>query len=275
MVITTEILPCGALQSYIRCYTLREFDTAGADFTKPLPANHEFTIAFTLSGSIAATDANDKAVISASRKHIIWLQTTFRGAVIFNGEVRLLTILFKPNGFYKLFNLPAGLITNNIFEASDIIDKDIEICSQRLREAKDLMAMKMLADEFLLSQLVKSKAKDHCHSISSTSAVIFRNAGRVNIKSLAYDANMSLKNFELKFTQQVGLPPKLFARITRFNYAILMKIQNKANNWTDISHRCGYYDQMHFIKEFKEFAGDSPLNFYKTTPLPYEDYRKQ
>lgn len=139
MVITTEILPCGALQSYIRCYTLRVFDTAGADFTKPLPANHEFTIAFTLSGSIAATDANDKAVISASRKHIIGLQTTFRGAIIFNGEVKLLTVYFRPNGFYRLFNLPADSTTDNIFKASDIINIDFETCSEQLSEAKDFI----------------------------------------------------------------------------------------------------------------------------------------
>jgi AraC-like DNA-binding protein len=135
--------------------------------------------------------------------------------------------------------------------------------------------MRRVTDKFLLYHLVSSKTSDTYHSISSTSSLIFKNHGDVNIKDLAYEANMSLKRFELKFTEQVGVPPKLYARITRFNYALLLKIQNILKNWTDISHRSGYYDQMHFIKDFKEFAGDSPGNFYKTTPLPDEDYRKQ
>ncbi|MEJ7683207.1 MAG: helix-turn-helix domain-containing protein [Segetibacter sp.] len=131
--------------------------------------------------------------------------------------------------------------------------------------------MKNCSDEFLLEHLVKSKANDPYNSITSASALLFLNPN-INIKKLAYEANMCLKSFELKFACQVGLPPKLFARITRFNYALLLKTQNVLKNWTDIAHKCGYYDQMHFIKEFKQFAGDTPVNFYKETPLPRENY---
>lgn len=272
MVTTTEILPCPALQSYVRCYTLREFDTMGADFMKPLPANHEFTIAFTLSGALSAGDTNYKDIISGSRKHIIGLQTAFNGSVIFNGYVRLFTIQFKPNGFYKLFNIPLNLLTDHIYKASDIMNKNMTIYNEQLNEAKDLTTMKNCTDELLLSHLISSKANDPYNGITSASALIFRNPFTVNIKRLAYEANMSMRSFELKFTRQVGLPPKLFARITRFNYALLMKIQDSSKNWTDISHKCGYYDQMHFIKEFKQFAGDTPVNFYKETPLPEENY---
>lgn len=275
MVTTTEILPCPALQAFVRCYTLREFNTMGADFLKPLPANHEFTIAFTLRGSLYTYNSVFKDLRPASKQHIIGLQTAPKGIVIFNGDVRFFSIQFRPNGFYKLFGIPSNKITNNVFEASDIIYTGMETYNEQLNEAISLMEMKRLTDRFLLSYLVKRKASDPYHSISSTSSFIYKNKGNVNIKRLACDANMSLKRFEIKFTEQVGIPPKLFARITRFNYALLLRIQNISGSWTDISHRCGYYDQMHFIKEFKEFAGDSPGNFYKTTPLPYEDYRKQ
>lgn len=274
MVITTEILPCPALQSYVRCYTLREFNTGGADFIKPLPANHEFTMAFTLSGSLSAVDTSYRDIVAGSRKHIIGLQTAFSGSVIFTGKVRLFTIQFRPNGFFKLFGIPLNLMTDNFYEASDVIDKGMRIYNERLNEAGDLIMMKILTDEFLLKHLIKSKANDPYNSITAASAFLFENSARVNIKRLAYEANMSLRTFELKFTRQVGIPPKLFARITRFNYALLIKIRNISTSWTEISHKCGYYDQMHFIKEFKQFAGDTPLNFYKTTPLPSEDYRK-
>ncbi len=275
MVTTTEILPCPQLQTYIRCYTLREFDTMGADFLKPLPANHELTLAFTLRGSLYTYNTFYKNIKPTSRIHIIGLQTSSKGIVIFNGDVKFFSIQFRPNGFYKLFGIPSHIITDNIYEASDIICNGMATYNEQLNEAINLSEMKKITDKFLLSYLVNCKTFDPYHSITSTSSLIFGNHGNVNIKSLAYQANMSLKRFEVKFTEQVGIPPKLYARITRFNYALLMKVQNISKNWTDICHRSGYYDQMHFIKEFKEFAGDSPGNFYKTTPLPYEDYRKQ
>lgn len=275
MVTTTEILPCPSLQAYIRCYTLREFNTMGADFLKPLPANHEFTMAFTLRGSLYTYDTIYKNLAPTSTKHIIGLQTSSKGIAIFNGGVKLFSIQFRPNGFYRLFSLPSHLITNNVFETLDILPDGLETYDEQLNEALNLSEMKKLTDKFLLSYLANSKAPDPYHSITSTSSLIFANHGNVNIKSLAYEANMSLKRFEVKFAEQVGVPPKLYARITRFNYALLMKVQNALKSWTDISHRSGYYDQMHFIKDFKEFAGDSPGNYYKTTPLPYENYRKQ
>lgn len=275
MVTTTEILPCPQLQTCIRCYTLREFNTMGANFFKPLPANHEFAMAFTLRGSLYTYNTIYKNIAPTATKHIIGLQTSSKGIAVFNGDVKFFSIQFRPNGFYKLFGLPSCLITDNVFETFDIIPTGLETYNEQLNEAQNLSEMKKLTDKFLLSHLVSCKATDPYHSITSTSSLIFLNHGNVSIKSLAYEANMSLKRFEVKFTEQVGVPPKLYARITRFNYALLMKVQNILKNWTDISHRCGYYDQMHFIKEFKEFAGDSPGSFYKTTPLPYENYRKQ
>jgi len=270
MVTTTEILPCPVLQSYVRCYTLREFDTMGADFMKPLPANHEVIMSFILSGSLDTAGLACTDVIPGSGKYITGLQTAYFGSLIYNGNIRFFTIQFRPNGFYKLFNIPLDLITQKIYEASDVIG-GIRTYSERLHEAEDLITLKNCSDEFLLEHLVKSKANDPYNSITSASALLFRNPN-INIKKLAYEANMNLKSFELKFTRQVGLPPKLFARITRFNYALLMKTKNTLKNWTDIAHKCGYYDQMHFIKEFKQFAGDTPVNFYKETPLPRENY---
>lgn len=274
MVITTEILPCPAIQSYVRCYTLREFDTAGVDFFKPLPANHEVTLSFILAGSLSTTKTSFGDIISGSQQHIVGLQTASKGTAVFNGSVRFFTIQFKPNGFYKLFNLPVSLLTDKIYKLSDVLRKDMSGYIENLFEATDTAALKSLTDTLLLSYLLKSKKADPNNSITYTSSVIFKNHGNANIKNLAYEANMCLRTFELRFTEQVGISPKMYARLTRFNRAILIRTKNKAISWTDICHQCGYYDQMHFIKEFKQFAGDSPSGFYKTTPLPFENYRE-
>ena len=89
----------------------------------------------------------------------------------------------------------------------------------------------------------------------------------VNVDQLAYDANMSIRTFERHFIDQVGISPKLFCNITRFNYALALKFKNPQLDWTSIASTCGYYDQMHLIKDFKKFAGYTPTIFQKETHL--------
>jgi len=85
---------------------------------------------------------------------------------------------------------------------------------------------------------------------------------------------MRLRRFEIKFTEQVAYT-KIICTYNTVSLCAINENTNISKNRNDISHQCGYYDQMHAIKEFKEFAGSSPVSFYKKTPLPNENYRKQ
>ncbi len=76
----------------------------------------------------------------------------------------------------------------------------------------------------------------------------------VSLDALALNANMSFRNFERRFTDEVGTPPKLYARITRFYNALENKMLHPNKRWLDIANENGYYDQAHFIKEVKAFS---------------------
>jgi methylphosphotriester-DNA--protein-cysteine methyltransferase len=71
---------------------------------------------------------------------------------------------------------------------------------------------------------------------------------------------MSTRQFERRFTREIGLPPKLYARIARFESALESKALSTADTWTNVANRLGYFDQMHMIKDFKEFSGDVPTS---------------
>jgi transcriptional regulator GlxA family with amidase domain len=100
--------------------------------------------------------------------------------------------------------------------------------------------------------------------------MLFSSTDNLRIEKLAYDANMSIKTFERKFTEQVGVSPKLFVRMIRFNKALSLKVSHSKKSWTSIAHMCGYFDQMHLIKEFILFSGETPSHFFKDTPPPEE-----
>jgi AraC-like DNA-binding protein len=77
---------------------------------------------------------------------------------------------------------------------------------------------------------------------------------------------MSVRNFERRFGEQVGTSPKLFCRLLRFNKAFKSKINVPEKNWSDIAYECGYYDSLHLIKEFKQFANASPTALFNENP---------
>jgi len=202
---------------------------------------------------------------------VIGLFTQGNGELIFNGHFIFFEVMFKPNGFNKIFGIPPREVNNQMVFADDIFVPDIKFFYEQLCEAKGLTEMCSRADTFLTSYLNKQKTI-YNDSITRISNTIVKKAGIVNIDALAHDANMSVRNFERHFIDQVGLPPKLFCNITRFNHALALRFKNPQMDWTSIALACGYYDQMHLIKDFKKFAGYTPSIAEKQSHLSKVKY---
>jgi AraC-like DNA-binding protein len=93
---------------------------------------------------------------------------------------------------------------------------------------------------------------------SGAASEIIRQGGRAGIADLAGRAGLSMRQFQRRFIQRVGMRPKLFARIVRFEAALESKARSATKSWTDVAHEFGYHDQMHMIHDFGEFAGGTP-----------------
>ena len=75
---------------------------------------------------------------------------------------------------------------------------------------------------------------------------------------MADRAGLSDRQFRRKFLQKVGMSPKLFARIARFEAALDLLARSPRGSWTEVAHRFGYYNQMHMVHEFAQFTGETP-----------------
>jgi transcriptional regulator GlxA family with amidase domain len=89
---------------------------------------------------------------------------------------------------------------------------------------------------------------------------------------MAYSANMCTRNFERHFLDEVGMSPKRFSCVVRFNHAFQLKLRYPQKDWTSIAPECGYFDQTHLIKDFKRYSGNCPSAFLKQTPLTEQQY---
>ena len=79
----------------------------------------------------------------------------------------------------------------------------------------------------------------------------------MRIQQLADESCMTVRTFERKFVAEMGLSPKLFARLRRFQLALDRK-RSSGTRWLDVAHDLGYFDQMHMVKEFRAFGGEAP-----------------
>jgi AraC-like DNA-binding protein len=182
--------------------------------------------------------------------------------------LKLLFCIFKPAGFHRLFKVPIHLLNN------DVVPLEVFL-GTRTREFKDLV-MSAPTDEarigvvnnFFMS-LIRQLPETYSPVIESAQDRLMQKNGLVNIEGLSNELNISRRSLERHFLENIGMSPKYYAKVLRFNYAFGLKRANPALDWFDIIYNCGYFDQTHFIKEFRHFTGQPPVAFY-SKPHPIE-----
>ena len=112
-----------------------------------------------------------------------------------------------------------------------------------------------IAEEALLPRALVASGLG---GISAAAHAILLAGGRACIPALAAKTGLGVRQFERRFLNQVGMRPKLFARIARFEAALEYKARFGTRSWTDVAHTFGYYDQMHMVHDFAEFTGATP-----------------
>lgn len=267
MLTTSLILPHPALSDFIYNYAICQIQD-NLNLTYPWFANHETTLGFFLGDTpVLIKNANPEGERKSTGKICLFgLVTQFAGTVQFKGICNTFLIEFKPNGFNKLFKIPASEICNTTFPANELIGKEVEHLYEQLLNATSFEEKVRFADNYLLNIVNSQKALYANDGITKISYQLLNNSHPINISAYAYKANMSMRNFERRFSEQVGTSPKLFCRLLRFNKAFKSKISFPEMSWTDIAYESGYCDTMHLIKEFKQFANASPAVLFHENP---------
>ncbi len=272
MVATTQVKPAFPLQPFISCYALREFNTGGNVMPQPLHAVQESYMTFFLKDQYCTRINAD----GKTRKHIsnsvCNLFTGYQGYLQWQGDYEMLSVQFISNGIYAVLGIPQHLLTNSIPVIADLLGNDDTILTEQLASCSNIVQMSRYLDDYFINTMLHQRHSYYTHTIAHCSGIILHNNGMVSLSGLAYHANMSIRNFERRFVQEVGLPPKLYARITRFYKTIEDKMLHPHKSFTAIAHEGGYFYQAHFIKDCKEFASATPEELFKHTPPPTETF---
>lgn len=178
---------------------------------------------------------------------------------IFKNSAGIGTILvyFTEIGFTHFTSLPANELYNLSLSLDDIFDKNnISEVVEKLTLATTEEQRINVVEQFLLSQL---KDIETDKLIAEAIKLIYQSNGTVRIKELNQKLFISQSPFEKRFRKVVGSSPKKFASIVRFNR--ILDSLNTSNSLTKICYDNNFFDQAHFIKNFKQFTGETPENF--------------
>lgn len=180
----------------------------------------------------------NRHIITAGRDHLI------------------INVVFQPGGLYRFLGVPmSDLLCKGAFDGPELLGNEINEVTDQLREADSFYKMKMVVENFLLKYVGKLKP---ISSIDHVLPLLIKERGLLKIDRLASHCCLSIRQFERVFQQRIGLAPKHFSRLVRFSQAWIIKEQLPGTSWIKIAYECGYFDQMHLIRDFQEFAGVNP-----------------
>ena len=185
---------------------------------------------------------------------------------------RMLIVAFKKGKAFPFYPFPLGELTDLVVEADLPFGRKFHDVREQLLYAKSVDEMFKLVEGFLLQQArddLREEIPARCIEYALSS--IIREPSIQRIQQLGEEIGYSQKHFIDLFKQQVGVTPKGYLRIMRFQKAICAIESNKSISWKRIALESGYYDQAHFIHDFKHFSGFTPSEYIqrKTTQLNY------
>jgi AraC-like DNA-binding protein len=176
-------------------------------------------------------------------------------------ETAILGVHFKPGGAFAILGFPAGELTNAHVDLRTIWGPAASTLRERLCGLSQSIDRFRLLERTLLEKLFDGPGRHGAVRVGLD--VSIRTHGRAKVRDIARAVNLSQRRFIEVFTDEVGLTPKLFGRVRRFQHAVALSREATNVDWPQLAVECGYFDQPHFIHEFVEFSGLSPADYWR------------
>lgn len=207
---------------------------------------------------IARYNSYGHAVLSGARSDFFVIDT--------NQQERVVGIQFRPGGAFPFFRMPASEAEGASIVLDDLWPGRVSDIREQLLAAPGVDAMFEVLERSLLAQLARPPElhpavayaiRHFCHCLP-----------RSSVASVTERVGLSPRRFIELFHRQVGLTPKTFSRVRRFQQTLHAVHDRREIDWAQVALENGYYDQAHFIHDFQEFSGFTP-GVYSTLATPH------
>ncbi len=181
------------------------------------------------------------------------------------GEAGVIAVTFYPCAASHFLRFPLSEIEDSSVNLLDIYNRPMKEVEEQLGSSFLLEERIRFIENFLIKCFKPSKDNDLL-LLKKGIALINQSKGQIKASDLSKSLLLTNKSLERKFSQYLGKTPKQFIRIVRFQ-GIIQHFSNSGNKpLTQLSYDNGYFDQAHFIKDFKSLSGYSPGEFFALGP---------
>lgn len=260
MVRFQQYKPCAALARYVKSYWILEHSYLPDVPERIIPDGCiELIIHYgdkyisTINGQ---QDTQPQSIVVGQLTQAIYLQPT--------GKTGILAIRFYPWGLYSFVGKPVHEFTDRFVSAEDVLGKRFSDVTDKLLNAEAGERIKLVED-YLLSVLARQKAGVlyQADKVAPLLTLMNNNVGNTSVAGMAYSANLSVRQLNRIINQVAGLSPKQLSRIVRLQGFFARYRMAGTATLTSLLYECGYYDQAHFIRDFKSISGISPSEFFE------------
>jgi len=252
-----SIKPTDILSKYIKNYFIVETDNP-IDF---LPNERVYPCGYATMvfhyGSPAIFQKKDSSKYIEPNLVICGQQTSYYDLSL-SGKTGMILIVFRPHGVKSFFNFPITELLNENLSLQDLINNEsIELEDKLFNSPNNRQRITHL-ENFLIKRLIHINEFERVeHAIK----IIENSKGQIKAQDIAHEICLGIKQFERTFSKYVGINPKKFASIVRFQNVIQIESKNN-KSMSQLAYNNGYYDQSHFIHDFKSLTGLTPKAFF-------------
>jgi AraC-like DNA-binding protein len=251
------IAPSPCLNEFVRNYLIAHFvfDKKATIPFKPYSPKPEQTITFLPRGNLTIYNpitGERKVAPSVS----ICGQQVSRFNFYLTSEYLMFRVHFRPGALYRLMRVPLYDFTDCWYDAEAVINREILDVNEHLANCAGYTQMIAIVENYLIKKIQKTNLEGHL--LDNVASVLFTNPCRFDLDWLAKESCLCPRQFNRRFTERMGVGPKLYSRIVRFYKAYEYKEAHPEVDWLTIALLFGYHDYQHMVKDFTQFAHVTP-----------------
>lgn len=254
-----KFTPHKSLCDFVECYFVWE-GAAETPLEFESPPSSLCSLVFNYGASYKIS--NHKYKKSTVPKAFIGGQAIKNYTLHLHGDIGMAGAALKPSALFNFFNIPMFGFTGERIAFSEIEQQFAHILHRQVSEAKTAQERITKIEHYFLERLDTTNFATK--EIIWAANKIYDGKGLLNMSELMQSMPMSRRTFERKFLNEIGLSPKTYAKIRRFGNTCLLMAGKRNVNLMDVLCEGGYYDQSHFIKDFKYFSGRTPKTYAET-----------
>jgi AraC-like DNA-binding protein len=253
----THLAPSPPLRDLVRDYLVAHFrfDNSESVPSKPYAPKPEQGITFFVLGGASMVDPPTGEVWEAPPVTIFGQQVS-RCNVHLAPDFLMFRVHFQPGALFRVLNVPLYELSTDYFDAELVLGREVREVNERLAGARGYAEMVTVVEAYLLRSV--RQVKQDAHPVDKATSCLMADPARFSLDWMADHACLSPRQLNRRFTERMGVGPKLYSRLVRFYRSYQYKEANPAGDWLSVAVRFGYSDYQHMAKDFKQFTGATP-----------------